>query len=555
MKTLFALLALAVSAGMAPAQTPPSLPRFSIRTDALALSNCLAQPGGVRLQLAPENPSLEILDWSALPGTNQTGEFTIRFRAPTPVGSVIAYDGGEVSFLTGGSWQKLDPGTDDRRRLQVFPLLPGVLVEAVKFIIPAEPIPAADGKPAQFKATLPFATFIPIRAVNIAVDAAVTVSSTAPGAKPASLNDGEVDARQNFSTARHAAPLSSTTSEWVMLNWSALRPIRGMAFLRGSEDAGFGQNRIEVFTGEGDPRDSRGTNGWMELTGRSTAPGRFRANQFFVSMRSIEARAVRITSTGGVDRVSAGEIAVFPDLGSAPAASAFATAEVQTLAVPKVATNAITIDGRAGDWPTQRVDGFALAFDEERLHLLYQAGGELARFENAGTNINELFHTGDAVELLLQTQPGAVPQRPAPVRGDVRLVFSIHQGKPVCVLYDYSAEDLLLVPVQFRTGSRVTECDKVSRLGGARVELRREPSSLTLEASVPLAALGLRPEAFKETRGDLGRVVGAPDRPVAVRRVYWANRHAPPAGDLAAEAALQPAQWGVFRFGGQGSAP
>lgn len=551
MKTLFALLVLAVSAGTTSAQSPPPLARFSIRTDALALSNCVAQPGGVRLQLVPESPSLEILDWSTPPATNRTVEFTVSFRAPTPVGSIITYDGGEVSFLASGVWQQLDPGTDAGRRLQVLPLPPGAAVEAVKFLVPAAPLPAADGKAGQFKATLPFATFIPIRAVNIAMDATVAVSSGTPGARPGMLIDGEVDARQNFSTVRHDALLSPTTSEWVMLSWSAPRPIRGLAFLRGSEDAGFGGSRIEVFTGPGDPSASRGTNDWVEVSGRSTSPGRFRANQFFVSMRPFEARAVRITSTGQVDRVSVGEIAVFPDLAAAPAASAFATAEVKALTVPKVATNAITIDGRADDWPTQRVDGFALAVDVAHLHLLYQASGDLARFENAGTNINELFHTGDAVELQLQTQAEAALQRPAPARGDLRLVFSMHEGKPVCVLYDYSAEDLLLVPVQFKSAGRVTECDKVSHLASARVEMRREGSTLTLEASVPLAALGLRLDSMKETRGDLGRVVGAPDRPAAVRRVYWSNRHAPPAGDLAAEAALQPAQWGIFRFSGK----
>lgn len=551
MKTLFASLALAVSAGTTFAQSPPPLARFSIRADALALSNCVAQPGGVRLQLAPENPSLEILDWSAQPATNRMGEFTVSFREPTPVGSVIAYDGGEVSFLTGGIWQQLDPGRDAGRRLQVLPLPPGVMVEAVKFIVPAAPLPAADGKPGQFKATLPFATFIPIRAANIALDAAVTVSSTAPSAKPGMLIDGEVDARQNFSTAQRKAQPSNVGSEWVMLGWSALRPIRGMAFLRGSEDAGFGQSRIEIFAGEGDPSANGGTNGWAEIVGRTTLPGRFRANQFFVSMKPLEARALRITSTGGVDRVSAGEIAVLADLGSAPAASVFATPEVKLLTVPKVKPSAIKIDGRADDWPTQRMAGFALAFDEEHLHLLYQASGDLARFENTGTNVHELFHTGDAVELELQTQAGAAPQRPAPVRGDLRLVFSIHEGKPVCLLYDYSAEDLLLLPVRFKSGARVTECDKVSCLASARVDLRHEANTLTLEASVPLAALGLRPEALKETRGDLGRVVGAPDRPAAIRRIYWSNQHVPSVGDLAAEAAMQPAQWGVFRFGGK----
>lgn len=551
MNKLSALLAPFLLAAAAAAQPgPPALARFSIRPDLLALSNCVAQPGGVPLTLDAASPSLEIMDWSAAPATNAApGEFVVRFRAPTPVGSVIAYEGGGVSFLAGETWQKLEAGADAGRKLRVVPLPPGARADAVKFTVPAAPLPAAAGKPPQFQATLPFATFIPIRAVNIARDAAVTAGSAAPGAEGATLIDGEANSDRNFSTARRAGPLSSASNEWVMLSWSAPRSVRGLIFLRGTADTGFGDARFEAFTGAGDPRESKGTNGWAEITGRGTLPGRFRANQFFVSLKPLETRAVRIVSTGGVDRVSLGEIAVLSDLGSAPAASAFATAEVKSLVVPKVATNSIAIDGRVGDWPAQRADGFALAFDDERLHLLYEAAGEAARFENSGANVNELFHTGDAVELHLQTRAGVTPKRTAPVRGDLRLVFSLHEGKPVCVLYDYVAEDLLLVPVQFKSGPRVTDCDKVTRLTAARVEVQRATNALTLEASVPLAALGLRPDELKETRGDLGRVFGVPGRVAATRRVYWANQHAPSAGDLAVEAELQPAQWGVFRFG------
>jgi len=72
--------------------------RFSLQTDLLDLTNCVAQPGNVPVPLGPTNANIEIINWTTKPvGSNQPGEFIVRFKRPTSVGTLIQYEGGQVS--------------------------------------------------------------------------------------------------------------------------------------------------------------------------------------------------------------------------------------------------------------------------------------------------------------------------------------------------------------------------------------------------------------------------------------------------------------------------
>src|SRR5262249_17245060 len=158
---------------------------------------------------------------------------------------------------------------------------------------------------------------------------------------------------------------------------------------------------------------------------------------------------------------SLGEIAVLQNIGSATMPGTSTRRTTNTWLVPKVAADQITLDGRADDWPKERHNGFALAYDDRRLYLLYEARGEAAAFDNPGTNVNELFFTGEALDLELQTRPGLNPNRSQPDLGDLRLIFALSNGHPVCVLYEYRVDDLLVQPTPFRSPGRTVACDRV----------------------------------------------------------------------------------------------
>src|SRR5262249_12005409 len=171
---------------------------------------------------------------------------------------------------------------------------------------------------------------------------------------------------------------------------------------------GLGDTRIETFAGAGEPGRSADSPGWQELRTRNTPEGRFRSARFYVASAPVETRGLRWMTTGGVSQVQLGEISVFSlvtntDLASRP--------PPRFWTVPRVSPGRIQVDGRDADWPAGRTNGFALAWDEQRLYLLYHATGAEAAFENRGTNVQELFHTGDALDLQLQTRHRLQPNR------------------------------------------------------------------------------------------------------------------------------------------------
>lgn len=508
----------------------------------LALPNCLAQPGARPLSLPAEAANLEIVDWAAAPTPNPVpGEFVVRLAGPMPLGSVAVYGADKVSWESGGRWETLEPAGEAGRRLQFLPLPPGALVEAVKFTVNATEQPRTPGRPPEFQAVLPFATFLPIRVVNIARDATVNWGGSPAGRRPADWVDGVLTP-----TADPLPPGSS--NDWLMLHWTAPQSFRGLAVFRAGSTPGPGVSVIEVHTGHGDPvAAGDSTNDWRRLGGRATAPGRFFANEFFVTPRVQETRAIRLRGAPG-GGLGAGEIVVLRDLGAEPVpavAGAARPGPVRVLEVPKAAGR-IAVDGQATDWPAGRTNGFAFAWDAERLYVLHQATGERAHFANAGTNVQQLFHTGDVLELMLQTRTGLDAQRSQAGRGDVRLVFSEFQGRPAVVLYQFHTDDLLLLPVTFRAGDRALECDKVTEMREAQLAWRTTNGTLTVEASVPWAALGGEPGPWLETRGDFGRITGPPPR-----RERWADTTTPAPTDVVAGAELHPARWGVLRFNGR----
>jgi hypothetical protein len=512
--------------------------RFSLQTDILDLTNCVAQPGNVPIPLAATNANIEILDWTTKAvNTNAPGEFLLKFKQPTMVGTLLQYEGGEVFAQVGEEWKAVPAPLEAARKLQTVPLPFGEPFSALKIRVQAE---KTNGL---FQSRLSFATLIPVRAINVAVTAEASASSVAPDKKPSALVDGVLDAKENFSTApRKDKP------EWITLMWGSPQRFRGLGLFRGSADAGLGEPLIETYFGNGDPAQATGTNGWKSVFTRSTAPGTFRANRFYVAMEMQETRGLRLTATGEVSRIGLGEVVVFQDLGAAAAPTNLVSQERKSYTIAKVEPGKIKIDGNDDDWPAERIEGFALRYDDDNLYVVFKGKDAQATFENKGTNYTELFHTGDALDVMLQARPGLSPGRIEPAPGDVRLLFAMFEGKPVCVFYNFRLSDLLSQPVTFKSPTKTVWVDKLDLVKEAKVEVKRGEGEYTLEASVPLRAIHVLPAALAETRGDVGRVLSDASGAKAVQRVYWSNKNAPPPGDIVEEASVQPAHWGTFKF-------
>jgi hypothetical protein len=236
----------------------------------------------------------------------------------------------------------------------------------------------------------------------------------------------------------------------------------------------------------------------------------------------------------------------------AAAAAARKTAAVRPMSAPP------QVDGDAREWkdiPTQSIErrgasergSFRLAYDARNLYVLFQVE-DASPWRNEGKDAARLFKTGDAVDLQLAVDEAAGEAREIGP-SYVRLLFAPLEGKPACVLmrpvepgapadkaYVYSS------PV----GKR--RFDRVETLDGAAVSVKVDTARYSVEAAVPLEALGLKPRPGLRLRGDAGFISSDAGGTVNVARTYWSNRTTNLTSDMPTEAWLEPAAWGEFVF-------
>lgn len=190
-----------------------------------------------------------------------------------------------------------------------------------------------------------------------------------------------------------------------------------------------------------------------------------------------------------------------------------------------------------------------LAFDSQ---YLYVAGSssDHSPLINRANDLKTLFQKGDALDLHLGLDPQADPARGEAVIGDVRLVFSVVNDEPVCMLYRYRSQGPSTVePTVFRSPVGEITIDEVRSLGEAKIAFKRLQQYWTIEAAIPWSALGHKaPTKSLSLRGDLGAIESDPQGVTTIARYYWANQSQVILSDLPGEARVQPALWGEFRF-------
>jgi len=224
----------------------------------------------------------------------------------------------------------------------------------------------------------------------------------------------------------------------------------------------------------------------------------------------------------------------------------------QTLTITRLAA-APAVDGKLDEFPSESFvewneAGYraraALAVDGANLCLAYHVWGDRNPMVNGGQDFTHLFVTGDSVDLQLGTKPDADPKRRNPVAGDLRLLISVLGGKPVAVLYRWKTDGEKR-PQTFRSPWRQITLDYVRLLDDATVSIVRRGSEYTVEATVPLATLGFKPQPGKQYRADLGVIYSDAKGNNRAARVYWSNKATGLTADIPGEIMATPNLWGT----------
>ncbi len=209
------------------------------------------------------------------------------------------------------------------------------------------------------------------------------------------------------------------------------------------------------------------------------------------------------------------------------------------------------IDGKDSEWPDKSVNGFKLAYDDQKLYVYYSGHDNKAVFQNSATqsNYSECFKTGDVLDVMLQTVPDLPIKRTNAMKGDIRLSLAMVDNQPTLVMYDYVIPNTpKSQKFSFSSPWRTVFVDDVKIIQNADIKVIRQKDSYSVEVSIPLSEIHLNPSSGLQVSGDVGRVLSDQTGSTRIDRIYWSNPNTRVVADVPSETELQPNLWGKFIF-------
>lgn len=180
--------------------------------------------------------------------------------------------------------------------------------------------------------------------------------------------------------------------------------------------------------------------------------------------------------------------------------------------------------------------------DSTHLHLTWRVQ-DSSPWVNNGRDWTKLFATGDTVDFQFAADPKADAKRREPAPGDKRLLIAPRDGKPIAVLYEHRKPGGKN-PVEFTSPWRGAKVDDVRQIEGAKINVKTEGTGYTVQASLPLADLGLTLAPGGKLRADFGVTFGDAAGTDTNLRSYWSNQSTGLVDDIPGEIMLSPSLWG-----------
>lgn len=188
----------------------------------------------------------------------------------------------------------------------------------------------------------------------------------------------------------------------------------------------------------------------------------------------------------------------------------------------------------------------AMAWDEQNLYVGWDVA-DSTPWTNAARAAEEMYLSGDTVDLQLGTIAGADKNRAEAGLGDLRLSIGSFGGKDTAVIYRRLSEQKQ--PRAFNSGVfKNYVMQYVGVLADARITVARSGKGTVVEAAIPLSSLGLKPSEGLTLRGDVGVTYGDQAGQRTRLRSYWSNQQTGIVDDAVAELMMQPRNWGELKL-------
>lgn len=185
-----------------------------------------------------------------------------------------------------------------------------------------------------------------------------------------------------------------------------------------------------------------------------------------------------------------------------------------------------------------------LMWDDTNLYAHFNIS-DFSPWKNEGKDFTRLFKTGDAVDI--QLSPVANKKRD-PVEGDLRLVISQLNKKPVVVLMKPKDKAVAGAAKTYSSPVMSKKFARVEIVQSAKLKVnKRGSSSYFVEVAIPLKDIGLTLKPGQTLRGDVGFISSNATGQINTARTYWSNQQTNLVNDEPSESWLYPEQWTEFK--------
>lgn len=186
------------------------------------------------------------------------------------------------------------------------------------------------------------------------------------------------------------------------------------------------------------------------------------------------------------------------------------------------------------------------AYDDQNLYLAYDVKSP-SDLVNAVLDPQIIFKGGNAIDLQFAADSSADPNRRTPAPGDVRLLVTRQQDRPVAVLFRPKLAGFSGEPIVLKSPTGQEAFDSIVPTEQVRLEYRRESGGFKAVVTIPRDVIGwTQAEPGRLVRMDVGYLFGNSAGSRCAQRAYWSN-NSPTANiidDIPNESRLEPAQWG-----------
>lgn len=172
-------------------------------------------------------------------------------------------------------------------------------------------------------------------------------------------------------------------------------------------------------------------------------------------------------------------------------------------------------------------------------------------FENAATDLNTIFHYGDAIDLRWEGDVQADKHRTTAAARDLRFVIAPTPNGIAVMRYTFVDKDATSVPVEFASPVSTYKVARVEQLTNIKPVVTRRTGGYSLTIDLPWqSALGESdaPQARTLRRADVGVIFGDATGSRTIRRSYFFDPASQEVSDIPSETRVNPSAWGTVEF-------